>query len=59
MSYVTSKDENSSLQLTGEKTIWYNVFREEMMYIDIGYKSAHKHTERWRKDTKDMEATLI
>ena len=42
MSYLTSKDKNSSPQLTGEKTIWYNVLREKMIYIDIGYKSAHR-----------------
>ena len=42
MSYLTSKDKNSCPQLTGEKTIWYDVLREKMIYIDIGYKSAHR-----------------
>ena len=59
MSYFTSKDENSSRSPTGEKTIWYNVLREKIIYIDIGYKSAHQQTDKWRKDTKDEEATLI
>ena len=40
LSYLTSKDENSSRQFTGEKTIWYNVPHEKVIYIDIGYKSA-------------------
>ena len=40
MSYFTSKDENFSPQLTGKKIIWYNVLRDKIIYIDIGYKSA-------------------
>ena len=32
---------------------------EKMIYIDIGYKSAHYKNRQWRKDTKDKEATLI
>ena len=55
MSYFTSKDENSSRSPTGEKTIWYNVLREKMIYIDIGYKSQ---TDKLQKDTKDKETTL-
>ena len=34
LSYFTSKDENFSQPLTGEKTIWYNVLSvEKMVYI--------------------------
>ena len=40
MSYFTSNDENSSPQLTGEKTIWDNVLHEKIIYFDIGYKST-------------------
>ena len=40
LSHFTSKDENYSRPPTGEKTIWYNVLREKMIYIDIGYKSV-------------------
>ena len=40
MPYFTSKDENSSRSLTGEKTIWYKLLHEKMIYIDTGYKSA-------------------
>ena len=40
MSYFTSKDENFSPQPTGKKMIWYNVLRDKIIYIDIGYKSA-------------------
>ena len=40
MPYFTSKDENSSRSSTGEKTIWYDVLREKIIYIDIWYKSA-------------------
>ena len=32
---------------------------EKMIYIDIGYKSAHYKNRQWWKDTKDKEATLI
>ena len=32
---------------------------EKMIYIDIGYKSAHYKHRQWRKDTKDNEATII
>ena len=30
-----------------------------MIYTDIGYKSATQQTDKWRKDTKNKEATLI
>ena len=29
-----------------------------MIDVDIGYKSATQQTDKWRKDTKDKEATL-
>ena len=29
------------------------------MYVDIGYKPATQQTNKWRKDAKDNEATLI
>ena len=29
------------------------------MYIDIGNKSATQQTGKWRKDTKDNEATFF
>ena len=32
---------------------------EKMIYIDIGYKSAHYKNRQWRKGTKDKEAILI
>ena len=32
---------------------------EKMIYIDIGYKSVLHQTDKWRKETKDKEATLI
>ena len=40
MSYFTSKDENSRLKFTGDKTKGYNVLQEKIIYIDIGYKSV-------------------
>ena len=30
-----------------------------MIYIDIEYKSATQQTNKWQKDTKDKETTLI
>ena len=42
-----------------ENNMIYNVLREKMIYIDIGYKSTHQQTNKWRKDTKDKEAFLI
>ena len=30
-----------------------------MIYNDIGYKSANQQRDKWRKNTKDKEATLI
>ena len=30
-----------------------------MIHIDIGYKSTAQQTDKWQKDTKDEEATLI
>ena len=32
---------------------------ENIIYIDIGYKTATCQTVKLRKDTKDKEATLI
>ena len=32
---------------------------EKMIYMDIGYKSAHYKNQQWQKDTKDKGATLI
>ena len=49
MSYFTSEYETSASQLDRK---WYDVWLlEEMIYIDIGYKSAHQQTDKWRKDT--------
>ena len=59
MSYFTSKDENSSRSITGEKTIWYNTLPEKMIYIDIGNKFGPRQADKLRKDTKDKEATLV
>ena len=62
MSYIsppkTPKSENSSEQKLERKRydIW---FRENMMYIDTGYKAAAQQTDKWWKDTKDEKATLI
>ena len=47
------------LTATGEKTNDIMLALEKMIYIDIGYKSAHYKNRQWRKDTKDKEATLI
>ena len=53
LSYFTSKDENSSQPLTGEKTIRYNVcFVEKMIYIDIGNKSAQDKPTSYEKVLK-------
>ena len=30
-----------------------------MIYVDIGYKPATQQTDKWQKDTKDKEATLV
>ena len=30
-----------------------------MLYVDIGYKSVTQQTNKWRKDTKDKETTLV
>ena len=30
-----------------------------MIYIDIGYKSVYHQTDKWRKNTKDKQDTLI
>ena len=35
MSYFTSKDENSSRSITGEKTIWYNTKRWYLLIWEI------------------------
>ena len=58
MSYFTSKDKTPARWQMERKRydIW---FREKMIYIDIGCKSATEQTNKWRKDTKDKEATLI
>ena len=58
MSYFTSKDETPVHRELERKRydIW---LREKMISADIGYKSAHHHTDKWRKDTEDKEATLI
>ena len=52
LSYFTSKDENSSRSLTGEKTICYNVLREKMIYIDIVYKSVRLKPTSYEKILK-------
>ena len=52
LSYFTSKDENSSRSITGEKTIWYNTLREKMTYIDIGNKSARTKPTNYEKILK-------
>ena len=30
-----------------------------MIYVDIGYKQATQQTDKWQKDIKDKEATLV
>ena len=58
MSYFTSKDETPALRQLERKR--YNILlRKKMIYIDIGWKSATQQTDKWQKDTKDKEATLI
>ena len=52
MSYFTSKDENSSRSISGEKTIWYNTLCEKMIYIDIENKSAHTKPTSYEKILK-------
>ena len=62
MSYIspskTTKDENPSEHKL-ERKRYDTWFHEKMIYIDIGYKTAAQQTNKWRKDTKDEEATLI
>ena len=58
MSYFTSKGETPARRKLERKR--YNIWLlEKMIYIDIVYKLAHQQTNKWRKDTKDKEATLI
>ena len=59
MSYFTSKDEISSQHKLEKKRYDVLMAIEKMIYIDIGYKSPWTKTNKWRKDTKDEEATLI
>ena len=54
----TPKNENSSEHKL-ERKRYDKCFRKNVIYIEIGYKSAAKQTEKWWKDTKDEEATLI
>ena len=49
---------NSSTQTTGDKTIWYMVPQKIDLYW-YRYMWATQQTDKWRKDTKDKEATLI
>ena len=62
MSYIsppkTPKDETCSKHKLERKPydIW---FCKKMIYIEIGYKSAAQEIDKWQKDTKDEEATLI
>ena len=49
---------NSSTQTTGDKTIWYMVPQKLDLYW-YRYMWATQQTDKWRKDTKDKEATLI
>ena len=59
MSYFTSEGEAPARRKLTRKR--YDIrFREKMIYIDKGYKSAHHQTHKWQNDTtKDKEATLI
>ena len=58
MSYFTSKGKTPARRKLERKR--YNIWLlEKMIYIDIVYKFAHQQTNKWRKDTKDKEATLI
>ena len=58
MSYFTSEGETPACQKLKRKR--YDIrFCKKMIYIDTGYKSAHHQTDKWQKDTKDKEATLI
>ena len=59
LSYFTSKDENSSRSITGEKTIWYNTLREKMIYIDIGNKLARTKPTSYEKILKIRRLLLI
>ena len=56
--YITSNDENSSEHKLERKQcdIW---FRKKIIYFDLGYKSAAQQTDKWRREIKDEEATLI
>ena len=55
--------QNTSLWyiLLGEKMIYIYIYIYIYwyIYIDIGNKSPNQQTNKWRKDTKDKEATLI
>ena len=58
MIYFTSKNETPACQQLEEKQcdIW---FHENMINVDVGYKSATQQTDKWWKDTEDKKVTLI
>ena len=58
MSNLTSNDETPARRQLERKQFdrW---FCEKMIYIDLGYKSGTQQTDKWQKDTKDKEATLV
>ena len=56
--YITSNDENSSEHKLERKQ--YDIrFRKKIIYFDLGYNSAAQQTDKWRREIKDEEATLI
>ena len=56
--YFTSEDETPAHQKLERK--WYDIsLGEKIIYIDIGYKSTQNQTDKWRKDTKGKENTVI
>ena len=59
LSYFTSKDETLARWQTGEKTICYigNLRKDDIYWYRISQLRAK--ADKWRKDTKDKEATLI
>ena len=58
MSYFTSEDKTPARRKLERKRygIWLH---EKMIYINVGHNSAHHRSDKWRKDTKYKEATLI
>ena len=58
LKYVIFHPPKTKLQLVENWSDKDIRLREKMVYIGIGYKSAHHQTDKWWNDTKD-KVTLI